>query len=119
MRLPGFVRRAPSANALEDEVLCPTPRTERDLNQIWDYIADDNIEAAGRVLNALEAAFIKLAKTPGLGHIREELADRRHRFFLVYSYMIVYRYETDPLQIIRVFHAAQDVQSILGLTSEE
>src|SRR5579859_6175738 len=96
-----------------------TPRAENDLNQIWDYIADDNIEAADRVLNALEAAFIKLTKTPGMGHVREELADRKYRFFVVYSYLIVYRYETDPLQIIRVLHAARDVQSILGLTSKE
>jgi antitoxin ParD1/3/4/toxin ParE1/3/4 len=54
-----------------------------------------------------------------MGHVREELADRRHRFFVVYSYLIVYRYETDPLQVIRILHAARDVQSILGLTSEE
>jgi hypothetical protein len=45
------------------------------------------------------------------------LADRRHRFFLVYSYLIVYRFETNPLQVIRVLHATRDVQSILGLTS--
>jgi toxin ParE1/3/4 len=59
-----------------------------------------------------------LAKNPGIGHTREELADRRHRFFLVYSYLIVYRFETQPLQVIRVLHAARDVQSILGLTGE-
>ena len=45
--------------------------------------------------------------------------DKRHRFFLVYSYLIVYRHETKPLQIIRVLHAARDVQSILGLAPEE
>ena len=61
----------------------------------------------------------KLAKAPGIGHMREELADRRHRFFLVYSYLIVYRYETKPLQVIRVLHAARDVQSILRLIPEE
>lgn len=60
-----------------------------------------------------------LAKSPGIGHLREDLADRRHRFFLKYSYLIVYRYETIPLQIIRVLHATRDIQSILGLTSEE
>jgi antitoxin ParD1/3/4/toxin ParE1/3/4 len=58
---------------------------------------------------------IKLAKNPGIGHWREELTAKRHRFFLVYSYLIVYRHETKPLQIIRVLHAARDVQSILGL----
>jgi toxin ParE1/3/4 len=96
-----------------------TPRAEQDLNDIWDYIADDNIEAADRVLKALENAILKLAKTPGIGHWREELTDKRHRFFLVHSYLIIYRHETKPLQIIRVLHAARDVQSILGLTSDD
>jgi len=95
-----------------------TPRAKQDVNDIWDYIANDNIEAADRVLGALTNAIVKLSKSPGIGHWREE-TDKRHRFFLVYSYMIVYRHETKPLQIIRILHAARDVQSILGLTSDE
>lgn len=95
-----------------------TPRAEQDVSDIWDYIAGDSVEAADRVLDALERALYKLAKNPGLGHVREELADRRHRFLLVHSYLIVYRSETQPLQVIRVLHAARDVQSILGLTGE-
>ena len=91
-----------------------TRRAKQDVSDIWDYIADDNIEAADRVLEALHQAMVKLAKTPGIGHFREELADRRHRFFLVYSYLIVYRHETKPVQIIRVLHAARDVRDILG-----
>jgi plasmid stabilization system protein ParE len=96
-----------------------TPRAKQDVNDIWEYIADDSIEAADRVLDALDNAMVKLAKSPGIGHWREELTDKRHRFFLVYSYLIVYRHETKPLQIIRVLHAARDVQSILGLTPDE
>jgi len=68
-----------------------TPRAEQDVNDIWNYIADDNVEAADRVLEALERAMFKLAKTPGIGHWRDELADKRHKFYLVYSYLIVYR----------------------------
>ena len=96
-----------------------TPRAKQDVNEIWDYIADDNIEAADRVLEALEQGMLKLAKTPGIGHRREQLTDKRHGFFLVYSYLIVYRHETKPLQIIRVLHAAHDVQTILGLSPDE
>ena len=44
--------------------------------------------------------------------------DKRHRLFLVYSYLIVYRHETKPLQVIRVLHAARDVQSILGSAAD-
>jgi plasmid stabilization system protein ParE len=95
-----------------------TPRADQDVSDIWDYIAGDSIEAADRVLDALEKALCKLAKNPGIGHMREELADRRHRFFLVYSYLIVYRLETQSLQVLRVLHAARDLQSILGITAE-
>jgi toxin ParE1/3/4 len=96
-----------------------TPSAKRDVNDIWDYIANDNIEAADRVLNALESAMVKLAKNPGVGHWREELADKRHRFLLVYSYLIVYRHEAKPVQIIRVLHAARDMQNVLGLSPDE
>src|SRR5258706_16062358 len=92
-----------------------TPIAKKDVNDIWDYIASDGIEAADRVLDALESAMIKLAKNPGVGHWREELADKRHRFFPGYSYLIVYRHEAKPLQIVPGLHAARDVQNIFGL----
>jgi plasmid stabilization system protein ParE len=95
-----------------------TPLAVRDLNEIWDYLAEDNDATAGRMLSALEKAMDELAKRPGIGHLREDLADRRHRFFLVYSYLIVYRAETDPLQVIRVLHAARDIQTLLDMPSE-
>ncbi len=71
-----------------------TPRARQDVHDIWDYIANDNIEAADRVIDALDNAMIKLAKNPGMGHRRDELTDKRHRFLLVYSYLIVYRHES-------------------------
>ena len=96
-----------------------TTLAEQDLNDIWETIASDNIEAADRVLEALESAMSKVAKNPGTGHWREELTDKRHRFFLVYSYLIVYRHESRPLSVIRVLHAARDVRNILGLSLED
>ena len=96
-----------------------TPSAKRDVNDIWDYIANDSIEAADRVLDALESAMVKLAKNPGVGHWREELADKSHRLWLVYSYLIVYRHEVKPLQIVRVLHAARDVRRLLGLSPDE
>ncbi len=95
-----------------------TRRAKRDLNDIWDYIASDNIEDADRVIDALDGAVIKLAQNPGIGHWREELIDKRHRFFPVHPYLIVYRHETKPLQIIRVLHGSRDVQSLLGLAPD-
>ena len=66
-----------------------TPFAEQDLIDIWDHIAKDNLDAANRVLQRVELAMRKLARTPAIGHFQEDLADRRQRFFLVYSYLIV------------------------------
>lgn len=96
-----------------------TPLAAGDLEAIWEFLAEENPEAADPVLSALRKAIRKLGARPGLGHIREDLADRRHRFFLLYPYLIVYRAETKPLQVLRVLHAARDVEALLGLTVEE
>lgn len=96
-----------------------TPAATSDLIGIWDYLAETNVKAADRVLRALEKAMRKLSHQPGIGHLREDLANRRRRFFLVYSYLIVYRPDTKPLQILRVLHAARDVQSLLEMTPDE
>lgn len=96
-----------------------TPSAGQDLEDIWNYLARDSVGLANRVLKALEQAIRKLAKHQGLGHFREDLADRRHKFFLVYSDLIVYRPGTNPLQVIRVVHAARDIQSLLGFRPED
>lgn len=55
----------------------------------------------------------KLAEFPGLGHVREDLAEEPLRFWAVYSYLIIYRSNQRPIEIIRVLHGAQDVRAIL------
>ena len=90
-----------------------TPAAEADLVEIWDFIAADNPAAASRVLDAFESAFDRFADFPESGHFREDLADTRHRFAMVYSYLIVYRWQPRPIQIIRVLHAARDVEAML------
>ena len=44
-----------------------------DLDEIWEYIAADNIEAADRWIGKLFDAFEALGLTPGMGHKREDL----------------------------------------------
>ncbi len=43
---------------------------EQDLHEIWEYVADDSVEAAGRLIDRLFAAFDSLAQSPGIGHKR-------------------------------------------------
>ena len=49
---------------------------------------------------------------PGLGHLREDLADEPLRFWPVYAFLIIYR-PARPLEVLRVLHAARDVRRLL------
>jgi plasmid stabilization system protein ParE len=87
-----------------------------DLREISAYIHQDSPAAAQRVRDALREAMRRLAEIPRMGHMREDLVegDSRLRFWPVYSSLIVYRTETDPLEIVSVLHSARDVRAILG-----
>jgi len=86
-----------------------TPAAARDVNDIWDCLASDSIETADQVLDALESQVHTLADNPGIGDLRKDLADDRHRFSTVHSYLIVYRGEAGPIEIIRVLHAPRQM----------
>ena len=90
---------------------------DHDLDEIAEQIGLNSLSSAARVIENLYNAMGRLAESPGIGHWREELADKRHKFFLVHSFLIVYRFELQPIQVIRVLHAARDVQGILELDS--
>lgn len=46
-----------------------------------------------------------------MGHHREDLADSRLRFWSVYSYVIAFRWETTPVQIIAIVHGARQLEA--------
>lgn len=90
------------------------PEARSDIQEIWTYIADDNLEAAGRVRRAFLEACRLLAIHPRVGHKRADLTTRGDvLFWPVYSYLIVYRPRTKPIQILRVLHGKRDVKSVL------
>jgi antitoxin ParD1/3/4/toxin ParE1/3/4 len=89
------------------------PEAFRDIEEIWEFIADDNLDAADRVREEIFTACEKLAAIPGMGHLRTDLADEPLRFWPVYSYLIIYRPDAKPLEIVRVLHGARDVARLL------
>jgi len=42
-----------------------------------------------------------------------ELTDEPVKFFSVYFYLIVYRPETKPLQVVAILHGRRDVEQLL------
>lgn len=92
-----------------------------DLDEIWDYYALElqNPDAADRIRDEIFDAFRKLAKTPGMGHSRRDLATERLRFWPVRKYLIIYRGVKQPLEVVRVIHGARDVEAILGVAGKD
>jgi plasmid stabilization system protein ParE len=78
------------------------PEALQDLQELWNYIATENLDAADRMIDTLFAAFERLAAMPGLGHRREDLTDRPLRFWTVDAYLVIYRAERTPIEIVAV-----------------
>jgi plasmid stabilization system protein ParE len=93
-----------------------TPAATRDIDEILTYILEHSGQAhALRVHGELCAGLAKVGAQPNLfGHIREDLADESLRVFAVFSYLIIYRPQTEPVQIIRAIHGARDVPTALN-----
>jgi toxin ParE1/3/4 len=90
------------------------PEAALDLVQIWRYIKkQSSVEIADRVESVIRDKIVFLAANPGAGHWRKNLTDEAVKFFPVYSYLIVYRPETTPLQIVSILHGRRDVEQLL------
>jgi plasmid stabilization system protein ParE len=94
-----------------------TPEAAADLFEIWSYIASDNTEAAERVEAAIYEACSFVAHAPLSGRVRKNLTNRPVRFWTIQrfpNYIVVYRPDTRPLQVIRILHSKRDIPRILG-----
>ena len=90
-----------------------SPQARLDIEDICTYVAADDLDAALRLLSRFESALAKLERHPGLGHTRHDLADRRHRFWSVGSYLVVYLVLADRVEVARVIHAARNIRRVL------
>jgi plasmid stabilization system protein ParE len=86
---------------------------ELDLDEIWEYIAQDNINAADRWIGKLFDAFEALARNSGMGHKREDLTAYPILFWPVGAYLILYRVQSERIEIVAVTQGARDIPSFL------
>jgi plasmid stabilization system protein ParE len=84
-----------------------------DLQEIWEYIAEDSVEAADRWVGKLFEAFGTLARTPALGHKREDLTAHPIRFWPVGAYLVLYRIQSRRIEIVAVTQGARDIPAFL------
>jgi len=91
------------------------PQAARDLAQIWRYLKKETgRETADRIEAVIRSKVALLAQAPGIGHWRRDITAADVRFFAVYSYLIVYRPDTKPLQVVSILHARRDVERVLA-----
>lgn len=80
------------------------PLAAQDITEIWEYIAEDNPRAAGRVRTEILARIRSVVSFPHSGHRRPDLTSRPLRFVLVREYLIAYAPDEEPLWVVAVMH---------------
>ncbi|MEP6715879.1 MAG: type II toxin-antitoxin system RelE/ParE family toxin [Terriglobia bacterium] len=88
-----------------------------DLDAIWWFIAQDSRDAADRVEMEIVATCRRLAKHPLMGTKRLNITPLPVRFWAVSKfpdYVIIYRPEAIPLQIIAVVHGKRDLETVVA-----
>jgi plasmid stabilization system protein ParE len=84
-----------------------------DLDGIWEFIAEDSIDAADRWIGKLFDAFDAIGDAPGIGHRREDLTAYPVLFWPLGAYLIIYRATSRPVEIVAVTQGARDIPAFL------
>ena len=80
----------------------------QDLEEIRDYIAADNRDAAIQLLDDIEATCERFAHNPRIGMQRDDLLAGIRLFPVRKTYAVFYRITDDAVEIVRVVHARRD-----------
>jgi plasmid stabilization system protein ParE len=80
------------------------PQALADLDDIRDYIAQGNPDAADRLMSEIFDTIRGLVPFLYQGHRRPDLSSRFLRFTLVREYLIAYAPEEKPLWVVAVIH---------------
>ncbi len=86
---------------------------QTDLLEVWLFIAEENLNAADRVLDTIDREAKVLATQPLMGRARPDLAEAIRSWPTSTSYILFYVAEADGITVIRVLHHARDVQRAL------
>ena len=91
------------------------PEASVDLDDIWEFIAADNLAAANKVMEDIWDAIDDLVAFPHQGYRRPNLTSRPLRFKLMREYVIAYAPEKKPLWVVAVFHGRRSPRVIAAI----
>ena len=86
-------------------------QARQDIDEITEFVAAKNVEAAVRVLEKLIDKFETLARFPNMGRRRDDLAPGL-RSFPIEEYLIFYRQIEGGIQIARVVSGFRDLDAL-------
>ena len=84
------------------------PAAFSDLEEIWEFIAANSLDAADRVLAEIFEAIRSLVPFLLVGHIRADLTARPLRFHSVRDFLIAYAPDEKPLVVLAVLHGRRN-----------
>ena len=87
------------------------PLAEADLEEIWWYIAQDNPDAADKMLDRIEERCTAVAQFPMMGASREELLPAL-RSVTIGNYVIFYLPRQDGIEVVRVLPGMRDIEAL-------
>ncbi|MDJ0766174.1 MAG: type II toxin-antitoxin system RelE/ParE family toxin [Myxococcota bacterium] len=89
-------------------------QAQADLENIWFYIAKDNIPAADQLNQRIHESFKSLSNYPQMGRARPELsAVEGLNSFAIGKYVVFYQVVDDAVHISRVLHGSMDIPVVL------
>jgi plasmid stabilization system protein ParE len=92
------------------------PEAFADLDEIWEYIAKDDLDAADRVVADIHSVLHTLADSPQIGFRRPDLTARPLRFHVVRDeYLLAYAPDEKPLWVVAVFHGRRNPRLIAAI----
>jgi toxin ParE1/3/4 len=89
-----------------------SPQAKSELEAIGDHIAEDSPTNAERFIGQLTGKFVALGRNPRIGRTRPELRTEL-RSFPYGAYLILYRIIDDGVEIVRVVHAARNLDDLI------
>lgn len=85
-----------------------SPRASRDVDEIWLYVAAENIRAANALIDRLTLASQMLAESPRSGRARLEFNEYL-RSFPVGDHLIFYEPRPDGIFVVRILHGKRNI----------
>jgi plasmid stabilization system protein ParE len=91
------------------------PEVFADLDEVREYIANDNPDAADQFVLEIFEAIRSLVRQPHQGVRRPGITARRLRFKFVREYVIAYAPDKKPLWVGAVFHGRRNPRVIAAI----